>query len=120
MKSDVVTLSIDMRFAPEKIGQAIQLLVSVGGRIEAKPGCLDCLVSRDSISENRMRYSESWASEPPLLRHLQSDEFQRVLLAMDMCCEEPQVAIGNFSGQTGLLYLQELCVRREAGEEWDG
>jgi hypothetical protein len=27
---------------------------------------------------------------------------------MDMCCEEPQVVIGNLSGRSGIAYLQEL------------
>jgi len=116
MKSDVVTLTIDMRFAAENINQAVQLLVSGSGRIEAKPGCMDCLVSRDSISESRVRYSETWNPESAFLRHLQSEEFRRVLFAMDMCSEEPQVAIGKFAGHTGLVYLQQLCDRQGAGE----
>lgn len=116
MKSNVVSLSIDMRLAPERIDQAIQLLVSVGGRIEANPGCTDCLVSRDSILNDRVRYSESWISEDAFHRHLKSEEFRHVLYAMDMCREEPQVVIGNFAGHTGLVYLQKLCDRQGAGE----
>jgi quinol monooxygenase YgiN len=115
MKSDVVTLTIDMRFPPESIDQAIQLLVSGSGRIEAKPGCGESLIARDSVEENRVRYSETWATDAALQRHLQSEEFRRVLFAMDMCCEEPQVAIGNFAGHTGLLYLQQLCDRQKTG-----
>ena len=116
MKADAITLTIDMRFAPENIDRAIELLVSVGGRNGAKPGCTDCLVSRDSISESRVRYSETWATDAAFQRHLHSDEFRRVLYAMDMCGEEPQVAIGSFAGHTGLLYLQQLCDRHAAGE----
>ena len=116
MKSDVVTLTIDMRFPAESIEQAIPLLASVCGRIEAKAGCLESMVARDSIQETRVRYTETWASEETFLRHLRSEEFRRVLLAMDMCSEEPGVSIGNFTGHSGLQYLQQLCDRQGAGE----
>ena len=93
----------------------MQLLVSGIGRIEAKSGCQNCHISRDVSAENRLHYSETWAAENEFRQHVQSEEFLRVLTAMDMCSEEPSIVIGNLSGHTGLTYLQELCDRREAG-----
>lgn len=116
MKSDVVTLTLDLFFPAEGIGEAIPLLASGCGRIEAKSGCLDSMVARDTLEESRVRYTETWTSEEMFLRHLRSEEFRRVLLVMDMCSEEPGVSIGNFTGHTGLLYLQQLCDRQGAGE----
>jgi quinol monooxygenase YgiN len=116
MKADDVTLMIDMRFATGRTDQGVQLLVSVGGRIEAKQGCQSFSVARDAVDADRIHYRETWASEAALQRHVQSEEFRRILVAMDMCSEEPQVAIGNFAGHTGLVYLQKLCGRQGAGE----
>ncbi len=116
MKTDAVTLTIDMRFDPGKAGQAIELLTFGSGRIEAKTGCRECLVTRDAAEGNRVRYSESWASESAFQRHLQSEEFRLVLVAMELCREEPEVVVGNFSGHVGLVYLQQLCARQGAGE----
>lgn len=112
MKSDVITLTVDLQFAPEKTDQATQLIVSGIGRIEAKSGCQHCLILRDAVSENRVRYSEIWATDDEFQQHVQSEEFRRILAAMDMCSEEPAVTIGKFSGHIGLTYLQQLCDRR--------
>lgn len=116
MKADGITLTVNMHFATERIDQAIQLLVSVGGRVEAKPGCQTFSVSRDAVDGDCVHYKETWTTETAFQRHLQSEEFQRVLVTMDMCSEEPQVAIGNFDGHTGLSYLQQLCDRQDVGE----
>jgi quinol monooxygenase YgiN len=116
MKSDVVTLSIDLRFTEENAAQAIQLLVAGCGRTEAKPGCQQCRVCKDTVKGNRVRYTESWNTQADFDRHLQSEEFRRVLVALDMCCEEPEVAVGNFSGHTGLLHLQQMRERCDSGE----
>lgn len=112
MKSDVVTLTIDLHFTAENAAQAIQLLRSGCGRTEAKPGCQQCRVSKDTVEGNRVRYTEIWNTQAGFDRHLQSEEFRRVLVALDMCCEEPEVAVGNFSGHTGLLHLQQMCEHR--------
>lgn len=108
------TISIDMRFLPADAEGAIQLLRSVAGITEAKSGCHACSVLRDAVEEDRLRYREEWDSEPSFRRHLQSGEFQRVLLAMDMSREEPQVLVGNLSGISGMESLREL--RGEQGE----
>ena len=115
MKSDLIMLTVDMRFLEERTDQAIQLLVSVSGRIEAKSGSKDCFIMRDSTSKTQVRYSEAWESEEAFRRHLLSEEFRRVLFVMEMCCKEPLVTIGNFSGRTGLAYLQQICEWQDSG-----
>ncbi len=105
---DLVSCTVDMHFSPENADRAIQLLLSGVGRTEAKLDCRACTVARDANEPNRVRYSETWKLESAFRKHVQSEEFRRVLMAMDMCCEEPQVVIGNLSGRSGISYLQEL------------
>ena len=105
---ELVTLTIEMNVRPEVQGQALQLLRSGVGLTEAKAECQSCRVSRDALDDNRLRYSETWTSEVAMQRHIQSEAFRRVLTAMDLCSEEPQVIIGNLSGHSGLSYLRKL------------
>jgi quinol monooxygenase YgiN len=102
-----------MLFPPGKRDQAIQLLVSAVGRTEAKPGCRECLVARDVSGEGLVRYSEVWDSESAFQQHLRSEEFRRVLVAMDMSYEEPKVVIGNLSGRNGFDYMRTLYGSKE-------
>ena len=103
-----VTCSIDMHFPPQEVEKGLQLLRSAVGMIESKPGCQTCSVAQDAADATRIHYNETWASEALFRRHALSEEFRRILIAMDMCREEPDVVIGNFSGQ-GLTYLKQLC-----------
>lgn len=107
-QSRSVTCAIDMRFAHKNIDQALRLLVSAIGRTEAKPGCLECMATRDATEEDRVRYSEEWRSKAAFQRHLRSEEFQRVLVAMDMCIEEPKVVVGYRSGRSGMAHLRAM------------
>ena len=65
-------------------------------------------VSRDASDPCRIRYSETWTSGPPFRIHVRSEEFRPVLVALDMCSEEPVVTIGELAGRTGIEYLREL------------
>ena len=104
----LVTCLIDMHFSPSDVESAAQLLLSTVGRTEAQPGCLSCRLTRDEADENRFRYHETWDSMTAFQRHVQSDEFRLVLVAMDMCCEVPDVMVGDLSARSGMAYLQDL------------
>jgi quinol monooxygenase YgiN len=105
---DVVTCSIEMRFAPDVLEEAVRMLVSAVGRTEARRGCRECVVARDAVEEGRVRYGEAWDSRGAFLRHLAGEEFQLVLVAMDMSLEEPRVTVGDLTGRRGIAHLQEL------------
>lgn len=112
----VMTFTVDLHFTPEAADRAIQMLLAGIGRTEAKSTCRTCTVARDANEPNRVRYTETWNDETAFRKHVQSREFQHVLAAMDMCCEEPQVVIGTLSGRSGISYLQELRDHTEQGE----
>lgn len=104
----LVTCTVDLHFTPANANDAVQLLLSSVSRTEAKVGCRACTVALDVKEPSLVHYSETWNDEVAFRRHIQSREFQRVLAAMDMCCEEPQVVIGNLAGHSGFSYLKEL------------
>ena len=104
----VVTCQAEMRLAAGEVDRAVKLLLAVVERIKAKAGCRACWVSRDAGDPCRIRYNEIWISDTAFRTHVRSEEFRHVLVALDMCCEEPTVTIGELAGRTGIEYLQEI------------
>lgn len=109
----VVTCLVEMRFVVAEADRAVRLLATVVERTKAKSGCRACWVSRDVVDSCRIRYSEVWTSDSTFRSHARSEEFRHVLEALDMCCEEPAVTIGELTGRTGMEYLRELLVGQE-------
>jgi quinol monooxygenase YgiN len=89
-------------------------LLSVRGYIQAKLGCRACEVGMEAEDAGLVHYREEWESAEAFHRHIRSEEFRRVLVAVDMCCEEPQIVIGNLSGHSGMEYLRKL---RDEGDK---
>jgi quinol monooxygenase YgiN len=104
----IVTCVIDMRFTSKDADRALRLLLSVKGSIQRKHGCRACDVAMDADDHDLVHYREEWESEELFQQHVQSEEFRRVLIAVDMCCEEPRILVGNLSGQIGMAYLRKV------------
>ena len=102
------TCSIDMRFDPKDVNHAIRMLLSVRGSIQAKRGCRACEVGMEASEPGLVHYREEWETEDVFHQHVQSEEFLRVLIALDLCCEEPRIVVGNLSGHSGMEYLRKL------------
>ena len=109
--NSVVTCSIDMRFTPKDVDHAVELLLSVRGSIQSKRACRVCNVGIDAADACLIHYTEEWESTEAFHNNLRSEEFRRILIAVDMGCEEPQVVVGKLSGESGIAYL--LKVREE-------
>ena len=110
----ITTCSVTMRLPVREVENALQLLQSVKARVQTKSGCLLCLVTRNAHEDDCIYYTEKWESEAAFRRHVRSEEFQRVLIAMDLCREEPQIVVGELLGHSGIDYLRQL---REKPEE---
>jgi len=108
----LATCSIDMRFPSQDVDRAVRLLLSVKGNIQAKGGCLVCGVGKEADDAGLIHYREEWESAEAFHQHVRSEEFRRVLIAMDLCSEEPRIVVGNLSGRIGMAHLREL---REGG-----
>ena len=96
-----------MRFAPGDMRCALQIIHSVAGPIRAKRGCRAWKVELDTADPGLVQYREEW-DEEDFARHVRSEEFRRILFAIDLCAEEPRVTVGDLVGQEGLAYLLSL------------
>jgi quinol monooxygenase YgiN len=105
---NLATCSVDMRFLPEDVDRAVRLLISVKGDILTKRGCRACDVSTEAADPGVVHYREEWESEEVFREHVRSEEFRRVLIAMDMSSEEPRIVVGKLSGHGGMERLREL------------
>jgi len=105
---NLATCSVDMRFSAENVDQAVRLLLSAKRDILTKRGCRVCDVATEADDVGVVIYREEWESEEAFREHARSEEFRRVLIAMDMSSEEPRIVVGNLSGHGGMDYLREL------------
>jgi quinol monooxygenase YgiN len=93
---------------PEKREKILEMLVSVARQAKLIHGCTGGTVCEERDNGNAILYLERWGAREALQRHVQSDIYIRVLHAMDLASEPPEISFYEISGEKGLELIREL------------
>lgn len=98
---------VKMVLAPAKQDEALNILSSVARRTRVETGCLGCSIYQDTENDHAIVYEEVWKSEDKLQHHLGREEYQKVLLAMEMACMPPEVRFNTIKSTAGLEVIEK-------------
>ena len=98
---------IRMQIPSKKRGEAMQILGSVAGQCRFEPGCIGCRVYQDAEEKHVIMLEELWTDEESLKRHLRSDEYRRVLLAVEMALEPPEIRFDTILHSAGVEAIEK-------------
>lgn len=91
---------------PSDKEKILEILFSVKGPTEGKPGCIRCSIYLDLQNEHVIVYEEVWRSKEDLFYHIRSDLYRSILAVMDMSSEPPGVAFSTISSTTGMELIK--------------
>ena len=75
----------------DKRNDVIKTLRSIVGPTRAEPGCISCHLNQDVENANVLNYVEEWRSKEDLNRHIRSDQYRKVMAAIDEATDPPEV-----------------------------
>jgi len=93
---------------PGKQQAVLDILRSVIAPTRLKSACMDCAVYTDQGEAQTILYLEQWQSREPLDRHIRSELYFRVLTAMELANEAPEIYFHEVSDTRGLEYVESL------------
>ncbi len=99
--------SIRIYVSPEHEHAVIDVLDSLKGPMTANPHCLSCTISVETDGTGAIYYQEKWRTREALQQHLRSPLFDRVLAAMELSRESPDVAFYNVIESGGLDMVEQ-------------
>jgi quinol monooxygenase YgiN len=98
---------------PGKQQAVLDILRFVRERLEMKRGCLASCIYQECDQDPAILYLEQWHTKQEFDRHIQSDVYLRVLNAMDLCREKPQVCFHGVSNTKGMGWIADLRLKNE-------
>jgi quinol monooxygenase YgiN len=114
---EMIHMSLKMDFTPGKVEEALQILRSIVEPTRAEVGCIDCSVYKDMAHENQILFIQKWRSEEFLQRHLRSEEYQKVLLVMEMAVAPPEIVFETIASTSGVETIEK--ARESRTENWN-
>jgi quinol monooxygenase YgiN len=96
---------------PEKREEILCIFRSVRGPVLAKSGCLDCIISEEDSDEGAILFMEQWQSWEDFTRHIRSEIYSKILEAMELSRQMPNVSFYEVSAIKGMELLRAVRSR---------
>jgi len=97
--------------ASKQRNQVIEILRSVQDLTRPSPGCLGCWLSDEDPLHNHIRYAEQWETEEALHDHIRSHLYLRLLTALELSKQLPEVTFYYASATKGFELIEALRGR---------
>jgi len=103
----MVRATIRMMIPSRKRDEVLEILSSIAERARFEPGCISYRLYQGVEVENLIMLEEFWRNEEDLERHLQSEDYRKVLLVVEMAVEPPEIRFDAISQSTGFETMEK-------------
>jgi quinol monooxygenase YgiN len=91
---------------PNRRNDVLEVLRSVQGPVRAQPGCAACDLYEEQSPEAAIVFIERWESEASLDTHLRSEMYRRILGALELSGDPPDVRFEHVSSCEGMEVIE--------------
>jgi len=100
-----------VRIGVKKRKEARLILGTMITQTQFAEGCISCRLYQDVQTRGVFMLKEIWTSEHSLYRHLQSENFRKVLLVIEMAVEAPEIRFDQILRSTGISTIKKARSR---------
>jgi quinol monooxygenase YgiN len=109
----MIVFSMRVRTTPKGKRDLIKTVVPLIGPVFFQPGCLNFNVYQDAEEAEVMMLEQKWETREDFDRHVRSPDFKRILAAMELATEKPEVSFYEVETAHG---LNDIEKHREEGQ----
>jgi len=92
---------------PDKRQAAVEILMSVRTMTRLKHGCMGSDVYEQGDGQ-KILYMEKWRSKEDMNRHIRSDLYMRILNAIELASEPPEISFYEGAETTGIELIEAI------------
>lgn len=97
-----------LRLQPEKRNEVIQIFRSLVGPTLVKPGCLSCGIYSNVDHDDNVILIEKWKTQEKLEQRIRSEDFKKILFAMDCAIEPPEMQFSSVDSPDGIDVIRKI------------
>jgi quinol monooxygenase YgiN len=104
---------------PDRHAAVLEVLRSIQGPVRAQPGCAACDIFDEKGPEPAILLFERWRTEEALEAHLRSDLYRRILAAIELSGDRPDIRFERVTASEGIELIERLRSVELTTEERD-
>ena len=99
--------------SPERRAEVLEIFQSIQGPVLAQPGCAGCCIYEEQGLEQAVVLVERWESLEALATHVRSEAYRRILGAIELSYDPPEVRFDHVSTTEGMELIERLWKHEE-------
>lgn len=107
--------TIRMEMELKKRDEVLQVLLPIAKRARNKVGCISYSVYKSIEDESQILIEQFWRNDDDLQSHLRSQDYQRLLLIIEMALKKPEIRFNAILSTTGVETIER--ARMSKGEK---
>jgi len=104
----MVFMTLRLTVRPEMTAHVINIVKSLMGPVSAEPDCHHFGFYSDITNDDKLMLFVEWASQEALNDHIQSDDFRKLLEAVEMSELTPEIKFITVSHIAGIELIKKL------------
>ena len=106
-----IRASIRLQVPSKKLSEVLGILESVCEQVQFEPNCIYTRLYRSTNEVDTIMLEELWSNDQELHRHLQSEAYGRVLLAIEMASAPPEIRFDEIVESTGFETIKAVRIK---------
>lgn len=98
----IIACTIRLFVSEDDRPRVLASLTPLIGWTRVQPGCRACHLLADLEESRAIVLTEEWDTQDDMDRHLRSKDYRRVLAAIDLSQESPEIRFGNVEPMGGI------------------
>jgi quinol monooxygenase YgiN len=109
----MIIATLRLKVLPEKRWDAIRVIHSVIEPTLVQKGCIHCGLYSKTSDNDELILLEEWESKEGLEKHIRSDDFKKVLTALELASENPEINFHTVSSSENFELVEKLVDKEE-------
>ena len=103
----VITI-LRIKISPADRAEVIKIIQPIIGPSEAQSACSLCRLYCETDDDDAILLLQQWQSQKDLDKFIRSDFFKRIIAAMDIAAQPPEISFNTVSSKAGMELIKEL------------
>jgi len=101
-------VTLHLKVTPAKRLNVLKTIHSMIGPTSVQSGCLCCNFYSSTQNDDELILIQKWESHEKLERHIRSDEFRKILAAMETVIEPPEITFLTVASTEGMELVERI------------
>ena len=110
----MLVVILRIKVASRHRSEIVNLIQPIIGPTEARPGCLFSRLYCETDDDDSLVLLQKWQSQEDADKFIKSNHFKRVLAAMDLASQAPEISFNTISSEAGMEAIEKLRLAPQA------